>query len=583
MKAKAAVAILLLALFAFSAIAKVQIKPVRATSSHTLSLPDAELTLTEFGKRWGPGTLTGKTDVSGSGVQFDFTGLSPSSGTGVGDNYPLNPLAGGAGASYSDFTAYTRYSMNVTNAGSDPIKVCLYMNTGFTPPGEADTYWESETVTLDAGEDAIVTLDFSSCYKIWNAEDDPVPEWQHPDGTGGWPIRRLDQVSNIGFQVLSGGGGGGGSIILSELTAPLLYIDPAHILKGPSDVDSFFDVYVTLEDFANFAGFDIKLTWDSNLLIRTAVDYDTALTALWGSGKYFIANSTQGAGYYSLAAAAIGVSASNTGSADLFKLTFQVKEGCNFQLSTPIHFDMVKLSDNATPIPNPIIATVADGMYYISGETPELTFTLSEPDAHPWEECKYFQVEVRVSDIHECSPLEDYDVTIVFDTVYGVSPEFGMAVYTDISWGIFGAGTVEYTHATPTSTIRVYGAGTPQYGDNLLLFTLTFHIEYDASPEHVWKYLTNEHRDFGIRMTTGTLSFDLGTLDDLVFPSELTITVHFIRGDVNSDGVVGLNDLAAMGYNYGLTGTSIYDLTGDLIVDIYDVVALATNYDYGNP
>ncbi len=584
MKTKVAVAILLLAVFAFSTIATVQIKPVKASSSHTLSLPDAELMLTEFEKQWGDGTLTGRTDVSGSGVQFDFTGLASSSGTGVGDNYPLNPLVGGAGTYYSDFTAYTRYSMNVTNVGTDQVKVCLYMNTGFTPPNEANTYWESDLVTLEASESAIVTLDFSSCHKIWNAGDDPVPAWQHPDGSCGWPVRRLDQVSNIGFQVLSGGGGGGGSIIVSEMSAPLLYTDPAHIQKHPANVSSFFDVYVTLENFINFAGFDIKLTWDPDLLTQTAVDYTTTLDALWGAGHYYVPVNDSDAGSYNLVAVVYDAPArTNTGASDLFKMTFRVEEGCNFPLSTPIHFEVAKLSDDAEPVPNPIIATVTDGMYYISDTKPELTFKLIEPDSKPFEECKTFLVRVNATNIHDCSPLEDYDVTITFDSLYGVSPQFGLAVYTDVSWGILGAGTVEYTHGTPTSTVRVYGAGTPQSGDDLTLFTLAFHVEYDASPEHVWKYITNENRTFGIRMTVGELSFASGILDDLVFPSELMIDVYFIRGDVDSDGEVDIFDLQAAGYNYGLIGTSIYDLTGDGIVDIFDLIAVATKYGYPTP
>ena len=579
MKIRVAVVILLLTVFAFSTIAIIQIKPVKASSSRTLSLPDAELIHAEFYKQWGLGTLTLKTDVAGPGVQFDFTGLDPSSGTGVGDNFVVNALAGGTGTHNADFTVYTRYSMNFTNVGTDPVQVCLYMNTGFTSsvPSQ-DTYWESQTVTLDADESAIVTLDFSSCYKIWNAEDDPVPEWQHPNGTGGWPVRRLDQVSNIGFQVLSGGGGGGGAIIVSQLSAPLLYTDPAHIQRRPGDIGSFFDVYVTLENFVSLAGFDIKLTWDSNLLARTAVDYTTTLDALWGAGHYYVVVNYPGAGSYNLVAAVYDApAASNTGASDLFRLTFRVEEGCNFPLSTPIHFEVVKLGDDTEPVPNPIIATVTDGMYYMIGTKPALTFTLVSPvPSKPFEECKTFHVEVRVSGIHECSPLEDYNLTVLVDS--------GMAVYTGVSWGIFGTGTIKYTPGTPTSTFRINGTGTPWYGDNGLLFKLTFHVEYDASPEHVWKYITNEHRTFGIRMNPGTLSFgSLGTLNDLALPSELAIDVHFIRGDVNSDGEVSIYDLQAMGYYYGQAGTSIYDLTDDGVVDIYDVIALATNYGYPTP
>jgi len=190
-----------------------------------LTLSDAELS-TQFAKEWGPASVT-ITDIA-AGVQFDFTGLSPTSGTGVGDNFPVSQLAGGAWktyleyggwGTYGDFSGYTQYTLVFTNVGDNPVTVNLKMNTGWTDPprdGTYDTYWENDWVFLDVGETKTVTLKFSSatCY---NAADDPVPEWRHPDGTTGVPVRRLDEVSDIGFQVL---GDGDGSIVVSAWTPP---------------------------------------------------------------------------------------------------------------------------------------------------------------------------------------------------------------------------------------------------------------------------------------------------------------------------------------------------------------------------
>jgi len=194
---------------------------VVSAGSSVLTLSDAELS-TQFAKEWGPASVT-ITDIADPGVRFDFSGLSPTQGTGVGDNFPVSQLAGGAWktypeyggwGTYGDFSGYTQYTLVFTNVGDTPVMVNLKMNTGWIDSprdGTYDTYWENDWVSLDVGETKTVTLKFSSatCY---NAADDPVPEWRYPDGTTGVPVRRLDEVSNIGFQVL---GEGEGSIVVS--------------------------------------------------------------------------------------------------------------------------------------------------------------------------------------------------------------------------------------------------------------------------------------------------------------------------------------------------------------------------------
>ncbi len=577
MKTRSAVAILLLAIFAFSTIATIQIKPVKAAG--TCTLPDAEMMLSEFIlKNWGGSPSMTKTNVDGPGVQFDLTGLGKA---GIMDEYELNSLAGGAlnGGHYSDFTGYSYYSMLFINVGSSSITVKVFMNTGFTNGGldpEYDAFWCGNALTLAPGESGIATLNFSNA-EGYNLEDDPVYTTPPYNNGGHYPIYRLNEVTSIGFEVTSSGSAA--SLIVSG-TLTHLYIDPPETNKGPGDVDSFFDVYVKLENFANFAGFDIKLTWDSTLLTQTAVDYTTALDALWGAGpSYGIAKNVSGAGYYNLVAYDFPVvGASNTGASNLFMIRFRVEEGCNFQLSTSIHFDVAKLTDNSEPVALPITATVTDGMYYISGEMPRLAFALIQPDPiHLWEETKYFQIEVHVLDIHDCSPLRDYDFTLLYDSEF--------VVFVNVSaWGVLGD-TSDQAQVDPsvTGVIHIWDTGGLTWdGTDGLLFRLTFLVQYDDRPAHIWKYLIYEHDAFEISMTVGTLSFgSLGTLNPDV-PPTLSQQVGFIRGDVDADGQVWIFDLQGIGSNYGLTGTSIYDLTGDSIVDIYDVVTLATNYDYGH-
>ena len=179
----------------------------------TLTLSDEELS-TEFAYKWGPGTVTAIEDIPGLGVRFNFTGLS-SSGTGVCDDFPVSQKAGGDPDSvggYGDFRKYTQYRLVFTNLGPNPVSVNIDMNTGWTNVDPAkDTYWENGWTYLDVGESKVVTLDFSSAI-CWNAEDDPVLEWRYPGGTSGVIVRRLNEVSRIGFQVI---GSGDASIVVS--------------------------------------------------------------------------------------------------------------------------------------------------------------------------------------------------------------------------------------------------------------------------------------------------------------------------------------------------------------------------------
>ncbi|OQX53282.1 MAG: hypothetical protein B5M53_07165 [Candidatus Cloacimonas sp. 4484_209] len=185
---------------------------VNIAGATTLSLSDDELS-TEFAHEWGPGSVT-ITDTSGPGVTFSFSGLSTSSGTIVGDDFPVSQKAGGAYkdydsgfATYGDFTGYSKYSLKFTNTGDCPLVINLKMNTGWTnsPWGTParDTFWQNTWTSIGPGETKIVTLDFSSA-EVYNAADDPNPDWRHPDGTTGVQVRRLDEVSDIGIQVLSG-------------------------------------------------------------------------------------------------------------------------------------------------------------------------------------------------------------------------------------------------------------------------------------------------------------------------------------------------------------------------------------------
>jgi hypothetical protein len=583
------VVILLLAILALSTFAMIPIKPVSASdgNSKTLTLPDAELMIAEFAtKNWGPGTVQSRTDVAGPGVQFNFTGLGPDSGTGVKDDWEVNPLAGGAlySGHYCDFTRFSRYSMCIKNTGTGEIKVCLFMNTGFTSEHAwRDTFWQGAWVTVAPGACMVATLDFSASDQAWSIADDEEFTG-HSNGDSGIPVWRLNEVTALGFQVM---GVGAGSIILIDTQ---LYIDPPVVIKYLSDVCvTDFTVSVTLFDFANLMGFDIKLTWDGTLIPFVSTD-KTPLDALWPSGWTTLAEQS-GAGYYKLAAmSATAASASNPGgSSVLFKVTFHVAKNCNFPLSTSIHFDLVKLCDNTTPTPEPICAVVTDGMYYMNGVTkPDLEIVVVPVTGHhgpPFEECDTFELEVWVTHICPDSPLTDYTIIIQYGT--------HLAKYLDVDRWNTGFGIKPTGVESPNGTITVSCVGGPTSGNSFFVFALTFHVEFGFEDAHIWKKGLPNYEEFNIALVDATLSFARGTITKtgINMPSDpVTIRVNFIRGDVNCDGKVNIEDISDATYSYDKKDTDPdwdtvkkYDLNDDKVIDIFDFVTIATNYGYGMP
>jgi hypothetical protein len=580
MKTSTAVAILLVTIFALSSIATITIMPVKALT--TLTLSDAYLASADFAYEWTgpPGTFTGKSDIAGPGVQFNFTNLGK---VGMGDNYPVSASAGGAlyDGHYSDFTGYSKYSMLFVNLGPDPINVHLFMNTGFTGSPhvwQENTFWASSWTYVDVGKSAIVTLDFSSCGEAWSIADDPVPAWQHPDGSGGWPIQRLQEVTNIGFEVL--GASSNSASIIASGTLTKLYIDPPVVNKTPSDVCvTDFTVEVKLENFVNLYGFDIKLTWDGTLITFVSAD-TTPLNALWLAG-WTTVSETSGAGFYRLVVTSTSAAASNAGASVLFKVTLHVARSCNFPLSTAIHFEVVKLSDNGTPTPNAIYAEVTDGMYNIGNTKPDLEFVVHDPNpSKPFEFCKIFEVEVWVT--HICANLKDYDLIILYDSSH--------LKFVDVDyWGVLG-GLSDNAHVEllAPGKLHVWDTGGAIFnsGDGLL-FGLTFHVEFNDDISHIWRKNSPHTITAEVSFENAQLSFIEGTIpmSGITMPSPKVITIDLIRGDVTCDGKVNLADISAIAFYYNelVPPHEKYDLTQDGIIDIYDIVTAATNYGYGMP
>ena len=177
---------------------------------------------------------------------FNFSGLSSSSGTIVGDDFAVDQKAGGAykdyGSAYTgygDFTGYDAYCLEFTNLDTTHgVKVVLKMNTGFTesPWGNAtdDTYWQTTWSSgwIGPGETKTVSLRFNDA-EVYNVEDDTVYTG-YSNGQTGVTMWRLDEVSDIGFQVL-------GEIDNQDTS---IKVRSAHLSPGDSCVPEFSTIAI---------------------------------------------------------------------------------------------------------------------------------------------------------------------------------------------------------------------------------------------------------------------------------------------------------------------------------------------------
>jgi hypothetical protein len=344
-----------------------------------------------------------------------------------------------------------------------------------------------------------------------------------------------------------------------------LYIDPHEVFKTPSEVGTTFQVAVTLENFTSLAGFDIKLTWNGTLITETGVDYITYLNALWGTGKWSVVFEQESAGYYELAVAALGTSASNTGASVLFKITFHVDRSCNFPLSTPIHFDVVKLSDNAQPVPNPIYAEVTDGMYYMSAPSLQASRPIAKSLG------KIFSVNITVEDVVDLYDFEFwlyYDTTLldIWNPYVQLGPLMsGASIYIQ-EWDDLG-GYVHFAAKLTSPAPPVSGSGTVAI------------VTFKATAASIWP---DPNLECTLDLINTKLKTD-GGIEILHYEVDGSYSYTPLIGDLNSDGTVDLDDIYIISLAYGSEPgdpgwNRIADLNRDNTVDVLDLQTAARHY-----
>jgi len=578
-KLKRLFSIAMILLLSLSILAVLQIGIVRADTNVNLS--DAEL-LTKFNEGWGPAYLTlVRTLEPGGGVRFTYTGLT-TSGTATCDGYELDPEAGGAGPHNADFTAKTHYRLLFKNVGTTTVTVDLFMNTGFTgSDSRRDTWWEDEWIDINAGESKILTLDFSSA-KVDNAADDP--DYTHyATGTIGVAMWRLDEVTKIGFQVC---GSGNAELVVSAVGASTyLKTNPSTTKKTYTGVDSFFDVFVDVENVADpgLYGFDLKVTWDSSLLELTGHDYDTYLKVIWEySGHtdpdYGVSFPTDWLTPGMCRLVATSFYTSYTGaSAHLLKLTFKVLNPLtNSGMEIPLHFEIDKLSDKDS---NTLAHACADGRYVVWGLKPTLS-TKDTAGTGNTRICMMYDEEFNVKLIvTDAASVTDFTFEVHYDKTH--------VSYHDVVWGALGTGTIaDDLNGKITGSV---GPATAQSG-TVTVVTIVFH----SIVHRIWKIIggwTNEVSSaISIQKTELTYSglpklvYDRGDTHD---PGQITIGANFgytfspIKGDINNNGKVEIDDLSTVAILYDTTNHPEYNLVGTTdLIDIFDLVVIASKFWY---
>ena len=509
---------------------------------------------------------------------------------------------------FGDLNGGTTYNFNgvldeirISNIGRSTVWInttyyCIHYQTSFRNIGNEETgaptnyeldlevQWTNVNYTRTYEELCIKTGTFSG------SEDIQVRIWDSTDSS--WaPIMNLtaNQWNNVSVmsyltestftvQFLGGAESGDTGQDFWNIDCSLIHtwgqvrlcVAPPLTEKTSDDVCTTFEVNVTIGNVQDLWGFEFNLTWDNSLITLANVDFNTTLDNMWGPSGWFVNESMNitGPGYHKLAAVSISTGFATTEATPMATLTFHV-EGpiCNSMKETLIHFETHKLSDStAQSIPH----TVEDGTYRITGQTPTLQMSPTSVTCRKF--CENFTITINASDI--CN-AENFEFEIRYNTT--------LLNYVNVTWNAWGSGNMAVAEANGNITGST--SGSLKTG-NLTLITITFHAAY----YHIWKDLPDWTNNLN-----GTIYFQWANLSypdapDLRYekgilyeinmdPIEVVYTFAPIQGDIDNDGDVDVVDLRTVAFYYDQEDDE-YNLTGDSVIDIFDLVVIAANFDY---
>jgi len=349
-----------------------------------------------------------------------------------------------------------------------------------------------------------------------------------------------------------------------------VYVDPSLIEKGPSDIGTTFKMNVTIDNVKDMWGFDFNLTWDGSLLTLVSVDFNSTLDAVWGHDNWFLAYNQSGAGYYQLAAVSLSTGFNSTGPTPLATLTLRVEDPLtNFMKETAIHFGIHKFSDSSWAS---IGHTAEDGTYRITGGIPRLDMNPTTKICRTYNET--FTVQINVTNAGE---VKDFRFEIHYNAT--------LLDVANVSWDAWQTGTITIDEVNGNITGYTYGS---QISGNKTFVEISFNATY----YHIWK---DESTISGWKNTqtgiiffqwanlsyaaTPDLRYERGGLNQINVGQDVQYTFQPIQGDIDNNGAVDIFDLRTIAALYDTTNPQ-YNLTGDSVIDIYDLVIVGANFNY---
>jgi len=364
-----------------------------------------------------------------------------------------------------------------------------------------------------------------------------------------------------------------------EAITTKISIDPSLVEKYPVDVGSTFETNVTVQNIIDLFGFDLNLTWDSSLITLTGVDYESSLDNIWGAGNWVMVKNDTAAGWYKLVALSTSSGFSDSGTKPLVRLTFHVDRCRNWEEETSIRFAVMKLSDSYS---NPILASVTNGVYRMAAQKPTIQM---KPDATI---CRKYDERFNLS-------INVVDALDVKDFSFEINCNNTLLDYVEGSdvWSGLGAGTIAFNETSGT----LHGSvtfSTPISGERWLL-----NVTFRASYHRIWRNESlipdwrNDQTD-RIRfnwanlsyLTHADLRYEEGGVNQINV-TELVYTFSSIQGDVDNNGTVDVFDLRTVAAYYLIdsskpewTEASKYDLNGDNVIDVLDLLVIDANFGY---
>jgi uncharacterized repeat protein (TIGR02543 family) len=358
----------------------------------------------------------------------------------------------------------------------------------------------------------------------------------------------------------------GESNVTAHFIIPTAYIDPASIQKGPSDTYSTFPTSVMVSNISDLSSLDVKLTWDDSLVSLKNVDFTTTLDDAWGHGNWQATVNASGTGYYELAAKSTATGFSCTTAKTLVTLTFIVKTA---EGQTSMHLAVLSLNNSQN---QSIQAQVSDGTYVITGPqyVPVLQMNPNSVSCRKYGE--YFTVQVNVTN---AITLNGFNFTIHYDSK--------LISYVGVTWGELGSGNI--TGVDPVNGVLEGNVAGATISGNRWLLNITF----QNSASLIWK-VGQANRLEG-RIWFNKTVLDFSGVQELAYAeggqnqvsvNEVGFAFVPIKGDVNNDGRVDILDLRTIAFYYDQQN-SIYNLSNDNVISIFDLVVVSSNYGYAYP